>query len=72
MAVGICKTPLDGFQPVDDVPVSMLFMIAAAQNQHDYYLKTISYFSAKLKDNKLRQAINKADTEKEIYELLIK
>lgn len=72
MAVGICKNPLDGFQPVDDVPVSMLFMIAAAQNQHDYYLKTISYFSAKLKNNELREAIKNAETEKQIYDLLIK
>lgn len=72
MAVGVCKKPLDGFQPVDDVPVSFLFMIAAAQNQHDYYLKTISYFSAKLKNNELRESIKNAETTKAIYDVLTK
>lgn len=72
MAVGVCKKPLDGFQPVDDVPVSLLFMIAAAQNQHDYYLKTISYFSAKLKNNELRESIKNAETTKAIYDVLTK
>jgi len=49
MAVGGGKTPLIDFQPIDDMPVSLLFMIAAAYNQHSYYLQTLSYFSAKLK-----------------------
>lgn len=71
MAVGICKKPLEDFQSIDDVPVTLLFMIAAAYNQHTYYLKTISYFSAKLKSNELRKAIlNAADT-KDIYNLLV-
>lgn len=72
MAVGVCKKPLDGFQPVDDMPVSLLFMIAAAQNQHDYYLKTISYFSAKLKNNELRESIKNAETTEAIYDILTK
>ena len=46
MAVGVCKKPIEDFQAIDDQPVSLLFMIAAAYNQHSYYLKTISHFSA--------------------------
>ena len=70
MAVGVCRTPLSDFQTVDDKPVNLLIMIAAAYNQHTYYLQTISYFSAKLKSQELRDAISNAATEKEVYELL--
>ena len=70
MAVGVCRTPLSDFQTVDDKPVNLLIMIAAAYNQHTYYLQTISYFSAKLKSQALRDAIANAATEKEVYELL--
>ena len=70
MAVGVCRTPLSDFQTVDDKPVNLLIMIAAAYNQHTSYLQTISYFSAKLKSQELRDAIANAATEKEVYELL--
>ena len=70
MAVGVCRTPISDFQTVDDKPVNLLIMIAAAYNQHTYYLQTISYFSAKLKSLELRDAISNAATEKEVYELL--
>lgn len=71
-AVGICKTPLPDFQTIDDVPVNLLFMIAAAYNQHSYYLKTIAYFSAKLKDAVLRSALLNAATPLDAYNLLRK
>lgn len=70
MAVGVCRTPISDFQTVDDKPVNLLIMIAAAYNQHTYYLQTISYFSAKLKSQELRDAIANAATEKEVYDLL--
>ncbi|MCI6816304.1 MAG: PTS sugar transporter subunit IIA [Treponema porcinum] len=70
MAVGVCRTPISDFQAVDDKPVNLLIMIAAAYNQHTYYLQTISYFSAKLKSQELRDAISNAATEKEVYDLL--
>ena len=70
MAVGVCRTPISDFQTVDDKPVNLLIIIAAAYNQHTYYLQTISYFSAKLKSLELRDAISNAATEKEVYDLL--
>lgn len=71
MAVGVCKKPLEDFQTIDDQPVNLLFMIAAAYNQHAYYLKTISYFSGKLKGNELREALLKAEDTRSVYNLLI-
>ena len=71
MAVGVCKTPVSDFQPIDDIPVSLLFMIAAAYNQHSYYLQTLSYFSAKLKKKELRDSLLNAATTDDVYKLLI-
>lgn len=71
MAVGVCKKPLEDFQPLDDQPVTLLFMIAAAYNQHSYYLKTISHFSAKLKKKELRDEISNAANELEVFNALL-
>lgn len=71
MAVGICKKPLEDFQTFDDTPVQILIMIAAAYNQHAYYLKTISFFSAMLKKPELRKAIIDAEDPRQVYDLLI-
>ena len=70
MAVGVCKKPIADFQAIDEQPINLLFMIAAAYNQHSYYLKTISHFAGKLKDNDLRNAINTATSEQEVFNLL--
>ncbi len=69
MAVGVCKSPLTDFQTIDDKPVELLIMIAAGYNQHNYYLKTLSYFSAKLKNQALRDSISNAVTTEEIHAL---
>lgn len=71
MAVGICKKPVEDFQTLDDQKVNLLFMIAAASNQHSYYLKTISYFSAKLKKQELRDSLINAQTELDAFNLLL-
>ena len=71
MSVGICKSDIIDFQPIDDMPVRLLIMIAAAYNQHSYYLQTLSYFSSKLKNQELRDALLGAQDAMEVYSLLI-
>lgn len=71
MAVGLCKNDIIDFQTIDDVPVRLLFMIAAAYNQHSYYLQTLSFFSSKLKSQTLRDGLLAATTPLEAYNLLI-
>jgi DNA binding domain, excisionase family len=71
MAVGICRSPVADFPTIDDVPVNLLFMIAAAYNQHSYYLKTLSYFSAKLKKKELRDSLIASETTQTAYNLLL-
>jgi PTS system nitrogen regulatory IIA component len=71
VSVGISRTDIVGFQPLDDEPVRLIFMIAAAYNQHSYYLQTISIFSARLKHPTLRESLINAKDPEEAYKLLI-
>jgi PTS system nitrogen regulatory IIA component len=71
VSVGISRTGIVDFQPLDDEPVRLLFMIAAAYNQHSYYLQTISFFSARLKSPALRSSLINAKDSEEVYRLLV-
>jgi nitrogen PTS system EIIA component len=71
VSVGVSQTDIIDFQSLDDVPVRLLFMIAAAYNQHAYYLQTLSFFSSKLKNGDLRSSLSAAKTPQEVYSLLI-
>lgn len=70
MSVGISKCDIIDFQTIDDTPVRLLFMIAAAYNQHAYYLQTLSFFSSKIKNKELRDALLAVETPMEAYNLL--
>ncbi len=71
VSVGISHTDIIDFQTLDDQPVRLVFMIAAAYNQHAYYLQTLSFFSAKLKSQELRQSLLTAKSPQEAYALLL-
>ena len=70
VSVGISNVDIEDFQPLDDEPVRLVFMIAAAQNQHAYYLQTLSWFSTKLKNKNLREALLSAKTPEQVLSLL--
>ncbi|MBQ8014152.1 MAG: PTS sugar transporter subunit IIA [Treponema sp.] len=70
MSVGICKNDLLDFRTIDDNPVRILIMIAAAYNQHSYYLQTLSFFSSKLKDKEVREALLACKDSMEAYKIL--
>ncbi len=71
-AVGLCKTPIEDFQSFDDVPVSLLVMIAASYNQHPYYLKVLSLFSEKFRNKEFLESVKNAQNPREIYDLFVK
>ncbi len=70
MSVGICKNDLIDFQTIDDTPVRLLIMIVAAYNQHSYYLQTLSFFSSKLKNKEVREALLNCTSSIEAYNIL--
>ena len=51
VSVGISSINITDFNPLDDEPVRLIIMIAAAYSQHAHYLQTLSFFSARLKDS---------------------
>lgn len=71
VSVGISQCDIIDFQTLDDQPVRLLFMIAAAYNQHAYYLQTLSFFSTKLKNKELRSALLASKTPSDAYGLLV-
>ena len=71
VSVGISHADVVDFHTLDDEPVRLLLMIAAATNQHAYYLQTLSFFSARLKNKELRDALLKSKTPQEAYAILI-
>jgi PTS system nitrogen regulatory IIA component len=72
VSVGISRANIVDFYPLDDEPVRLVFMIAAAHNQHAYYLQTLSWFSTRLKNKKLKDSLLQAQTEQQVYDLLVK
>ncbi|MCL2213818.1 MAG: PTS sugar transporter subunit IIA [Treponema sp.] len=70
VSIGISRTDIIDFNPLDDEPVRLIFMIAAAQNQHAYYLQTLSWFSTRLKSKQLRDSLLKAETPQQVYDML--
>jgi PTS system nitrogen regulatory IIA component len=70
VSVGISRVDVVDFNPLDDEPVRLIFMIAAAYNQHANYLQTLSYVSARLKSGQLRESLLHAQTADEVYALL--
>ncbi len=72
MAIGISKVDIIDFESIDGIPVRLLFMIAAAHNQHSYYLQTLSFFSTRLRNSDLRDGLLNAESPMEAYKLLIK
>jgi PTS system nitrogen regulatory IIA component len=71
VSVGISQVDIIDFQALDDEPVRLLFMIAAAYNQHAYYLQTLSFFSARFKNLELRNALLNSKTPQEAYIILM-
>ncbi|MCL2180589.1 MAG: PTS sugar transporter subunit IIA [Treponema sp.] len=71
VSVGISRTDIIDFHSMDDEPVRLVFMIAAANNQHAYYLQTLSWFSARLKNPELRDALLASQTTQQVYDLLV-
>ena len=70
VSVGISQVDIADFQTLDDEPVRLLFMIAAAYNQHAKYLQALSFFAARLKSPELRSALLASKSAQEAYTIL--
>jgi PTS system nitrogen regulatory IIA component len=71
MSAGLCHNPLTDYQSLDGIPVHLIFMIAAGQNQHAEYLRLLSSLSLKIKNEKLRNSLISAPDTQTFYHTLV-
>jgi len=72
VSVALNKTDIIDYQTLDDKPVRIIFMVAAAQYQHAEYLKLLASISKLLKDESFRDKLLAEDDSMKIYNLLTK
>jgi len=72
VSIAINKTDIIDYQTLDDIPVRIVIMVAAAQNQHAEYLKLLSSISKLLKDESFRTNLLIQEDPLKIYNHLTK
>jgi len=70
MSAGLCRNPITDYQSLDGIPIHLIFMIAAGQNQHAEYLRLLSSLSLKLKSEELRNSLISAPDTQTFYQIL--
>ena len=70
VSVAVNKIDIIDYQTLDDIPVRIVFMVAAAYNQHADYLKLLASISKLLKDESFKNKLLKAADPKQIFTLL--
>jgi PTS system nitrogen regulatory IIA component len=69
IVIGLCKTPIQDYKSLDDVPVQMIVFIAADEEDQEGYLKLLGSVSGSLKD---RSVIGKIMAAKENADEVLK
>lgn len=72
VSVAVNKTDIIDYQTLDDKAVRIVFMVAAAQNQHAEYLKLLSSISTLLKDELFKNKLLTEEDPMKIFTLLTK
>jgi PTS system nitrogen regulatory IIA component len=69
MAVGVCRTPIEDYESLDNEPVQIVCMIAARSDQHAQHIKLLSAVSKLLKDAAIREQILACETIEAVFEI---
>jgi len=70
LSVAVNKKEISDYQSLDNIPVKIVFMVAAAYNQHSEYLKLLSFISSLLKNGEFMDKLINAKDSTEIYKIL--
>lgn len=70
LAVGVNKQALSDYASLDERPVRIICMIAARENQHAQYLKSLAAISSLMKSASVREALLASNDVQEVYDLL--
>jgi fructose-specific phosphotransferase system IIA component len=69
MAIGIAHEPID-FESVDGKPVTIIILLVSPTDKTGPHIQALAKISKLMLDGQFRQAIEKATSAKEVYELL--
>ena len=72
LAMGVSREPIQDYTALDGEPVRLVFMIAAAPNQHADHIRLLSSISFRFKDAALRKAVLNAADATGVYQLIMK
>ena len=72
VSLAVNKSDIADYQTLDNSPVRIVFMVAAAYNQHAEYLKLLASISKLLQDDAFREELLAAETPEKIYSMLTK
>jgi PTS system nitrogen regulatory IIA component len=70
IAVGINRRELPDYISLDERPVQIIFMVAARDNQHAHYLKTLAAISSLMKVAGVRESLLAAPDAAAVYDIL--
>lgn len=70
IAVGVNRRELQDYVSLDERPVQIIFMVAARDNQHAHYLKTLAAISSLMKVAGVRAALLAAPDPVTVYDIL--
>jgi len=71
MALGIAHEPID-FESVDGKPVRIVMLLASPANQTGPHIQALAQISRLMLDEQFQQALEKADSAEEVYDLFSK
>ncbi len=69
MAIGIAGEPID-FASVDDKPVKIIILLVSPSDQTGPHIQALARISRLMLDEEFKQALEKATSAEEVYELL--
>ncbi|MCC6144774.1 MAG: PTS sugar transporter subunit IIA [Candidatus Hydrogenedentes bacterium] len=70
IAVGVNRRELPDYISLDERPVQIIFMVAARDNQHAHYLKTLAAISSLMKVAGVRESLLAAPDAAAVYDIL--
>jgi fructose-specific phosphotransferase system IIA component len=71
MAIGKPVRPID-FQSIDGRPVTIIWLLTSPPDQAGVHIKALAAISKLMTDDKLRFALNNANTPQEMYDIVLK
>ena len=71
MAAALVRHGVTDYESLDSVPVKLIFMIAARDDQHTQHIKLLSQLSSRLKDEPFRNLLLDCNEEEAFYNLLV-